>query len=61
MKSGSGGAGGESGKEPTRVFIKCDFVKISDIDTKSQKFIAEISVRQRWTHPSVAKMTPLVS
>ena len=51
---------GSKANEATRVFIKVDFVKISDIDTKSQKFIAEIAVRQSWTHPSVANMTPLV-
>ncbi|XP_063715751.1 gamma-aminobutyric acid receptor subunit pi-like isoform X4 [Symsagittifera roscoffensis] len=55
---GVGGGGAQKG-EPTRVYIKLDFVKISDIDTKSQKFIAEVAVRQRWTHPSVANMTPL--
>ena len=63
LPSDKGGMNNADSKtaEATRVFIKVDFVKISDIDTKSQKFIAEIAVRQSWTHPSVANMTPLVS
>ncbi len=47
---------GQAQREPIEVFLRCVFERIIEIDTKSERFDAEVIIESSWFNDDVLKI-----